>query len=371
MIPVCVPLLGSKELEYVSDCVKTNWISSRGKYVGEFEEKFANYCGCKYGITSTSGTTAIHLALASLDLKKDDEVIVPALTMIASVFPLLYCGAKPVLVDSEPDTWNMDVSQIEQKITDKTKAIMPVHIYGHPVEMGSISKLADEYGLSIIEDAAEAHGAEYLGKKAGGLGTLGCFSFYANKIITCGEGGMVVTNDENLAENARSLRDLCFPKGSRVYLHSKVGYNYRMTNLQAAIGLAQFERIEEFVEMRRENARRYNEFLSNVAGLTLPVEKPWAKNVYWMYSMLVEPEFGSSRDCLMEKLCSSQIDTRPFFIPMNKQPVFREMGLFFGEEYPVAEKLSHCGLNLPSSSGLTSSEVKSVATAIVNAKNHS
>jgi perosamine synthetase len=364
MIPVCIPLLAGKELEYVSNCVNTNWISSKGQYVEQFEKKFAEYCGCKYGISTTNGTTALHLALASLNLQKGDEVILPAFTMIASAFSIAYCGAKPVLVDAEPDTWNMDVKQIEKKITSKTKAIMPVHIYGHPVDMDPILELAEKYGLSVVEDAAEVHGAEYKGRKTGGIGDVGCFSFYANKIITCGEGGMVVTNNEEIAKHSSSLKDLSFTGKKRIYLHSEVGFNYRMTNLQAAIGVAQLERINDFVAMRRNNAHLYNEFLAGVPGITLPVEKPWAKNVYWMYCILVQPEFGLTRDQLMEELEKQGIDTRSFFIPMNKQPVFNKMQLFTNESYPIAEDLSKKGLYLPSSSGLTPKEITYICETI-------
>jgi perosamine synthetase len=364
MIPVCIPLLGEKELENVVDCIKTNWISSKGKYVEEFEAKFAKYCGCKYGITTTSGTTALHLALASLNIKKGDEVIIPASTMIATAFAVIYCGATPVLVDAEPETWNMDVEKIEEKITNKTKAIMPVHIYGHPCDMDLIMKLAKDYGLYVVEDAAEAHGAEYKGKKTGGIGDIGCFSFYANKIITTGEGGMVVTNDEEIAERAKSLRNLCFPKEKRIYLHSEVGYNYRMTNIQAAIGLAQFERIDDLAEMRRRNAHLYNEYLKSAKGITLPVEKKWAKNVYWMYSILIKDEFCMGRDELMRKLEKKGIETRTFFIPLHEQPVFQKRGLFKGESYPVAEELARKGMYLPSSSGLKEEEIRYICTAI-------
>lgn len=364
MIPVCASLLGEKELEYVIDCIKTNWISSKGKYVEEFEKEFARYCGCKYGITTTSGTTALHLALASIGVSKGDEVIIPAFTMVATTFAVVYCDAKPVLVDSEPETWNMDVSQIEEKITDRTKAIMPVHIYGHPCDMDPIMKIAREHDLYVVEDAAEAHGAEYKGKKTGGFGDIGCFSFYANKIITTGEGGMIVTDDEEFAERAKSLRNLCFPKEKRIYLHSEIGYNYRMTNIQAAIGLAQLERIDKLVEMRRRNARLYNECLKNVEGIKLPPEKEWAKNVYWMYSILIEPEFRMSRDKLIEELAKRGIETRTFFIPMHEQPVFRKKGLFEGESYPVAEELSRKGMHLPSGSGLREKEMQLVCNTI-------
>jgi perosamine synthetase len=361
--------LGEKELEYVINCIKTNWISSKGKYVEEFEKKFSEYCGCKYGITTTNGTTSLHLALVSMGLKKGDEVIVPAFTMIGSVFPIVYCGAKPVLIDAEQETWNMDVNQIEEKVSDRTKAIMPVHIYGHPCDMDPIMKIAKKHALYVVEDAAEVHGAEYKGKKAGGIGDVGCFSFYANKIITCGEGGMVVTNNEEFAQRAISLKDLSFEEGNkRIYLHSEVGYNYRMTNLQAAIGLAQFERIHELIEMRRRNAQLYNEFLENTNGIRLPIEKEWAKNVYWMYSILVEPEFGVSRDEVMIELEKKGIETRSFFIPMNKQPVFRNMHLFEGESYPVAEGLSKRGMYLPSSSGLKPDEISYICNSIAEIK---
>lgn len=369
MIPVCIPLLGGKELEYVSNCINTNWISSKGKYVEEFEKKFSEYCGCKYGVSTTNGTASLHLALASIRLKKSDEVIVPTFTMISSVFSIVYCGAKPVLVDADPETWSMDANKIEEKVSDKTKAIMPVHIYGHPCDMDPIMKTAKKHGLYVVEDSAEAHGAEYKGKKAGGIGDIGCFSFYANKIITCGEGGMVVTNNEEIAQHATSLKDLSFSRKKRIYLHSEVGYNYRMTNLQAAIGLAQFERIHEFIEMRRKNARLYSQFLMNTKGIRLPIEKEWAKNIYWMYSVLVEPEFGLSRDELMTELEKKGIETRSFFIPMNKQPVFGDMHLFKGESYPIAEELSKKGLYLPSSSGLKPDEIKYVCDSIAEIQN--
>ena len=363
MIPVCIPFIGEKELEYVFDCIKTNWISSKGKYVEEFERGFAEYCGCKYGVSTTSGTTALHLALASIGVGKGDEVIVPAFTMISTVFAVVYCGAKPVLVDAEPETWNIDVSKIEEKITDRTKVIIPVHIYGHPCDMDPIMKIAEEHDLYVVEDAAEAHGAEYKGRKVGGIGHIGCFSFYANKIITTGEGGMIVTNDEEIAEKAKSLKDLAFSKERR-FLHTDLGFNYRMTNIQAAIGLAQLERIDELVERRRKNAHLYNELLKDIEGIRLPIEKEWAKNVYWMYSILVEDKFGMSRDELMSELEKKGIETRTFFIPMHVQPVFQNMGLFKGERYPVAEELARKGLYLPSSSGLSREEIEHICDEI-------
>jgi perosamine synthetase len=360
MIPVCEPFIGKKEMEYVVDCINTNWISSKGRYIGEFEDAFAEYCGSDYGISTTSGTTALHLAIASLDIGKGDEVIVPAFTMISTVFAIVYTGAKPVIVDAEPETWNIDVDKIGENITERTKAIIPVHTYGHPCDMDPILSVAKKHDVAVVEDAAEAHGAEYKGRKSGGIGYMGCFSFYANKIITCGEGGMIVTNDEEIAERAKSLRNLSFPKEKRIYLHSEVGYNYRMTNIQAAMGLAQLEKIDELIERRRKNAHIYNGLLEDVKGIRLPTEKEWAKNVYWMYSILVEDEFGVGRDELMDKMMKKGIDTRTFFIPMHQQPVFKKMGLFKGESYPVAEELSKKGMYLPSGSGLKEEEIRQV-----------
>ncbi len=363
MIPVCEPLTGEKELRYATDCLKTNWISSLGKYIGEFEQKFAEYCGCKYGVTTTNGTTALHLALVSLGIGNGDEVIVPAFTMAASVFAIVYTGAKPVLVDSEPETWNMDVTKIEEKITKKTKVIMPVHIYGHPCDMDPVMEIAKGHDLYVVEDAAEAHGAEYKGKKAGNLGDIGCFSFYANKIITTGEGGMIVTNSEEIADRARRLKDQAYSPQKR-FLHSDIGFNYRMTNIQAAVGLAQLEKIDQFVEMRRQNAYFYNSRLKELPGITLPPEKERVKNVYWMYSIVIEDEFGLTRDQLMGKLREKEIGTRSFFFPMHLQPCFINMELFDGESYPVAEELGEKGLYLPSSSGLTTEQKEYICNSI-------
>jgi len=363
MIPVCVPLLGDKELEYVADCVRTNWISSKGRYVNEFEAGFARYCGTKEGISTTNGTAALHLALASLGVGKGDEVIIPAFTMMSTAFAVLYCGATPVLVDAEPDTWNMDTGSLESKLTDRTKVILPVHIYGHPCDMDPILDIAGDHDIRVVEDAAEAHGALYKGRKAGGISDCGCFSFYANKIITTGEGGMVVTNDPEIAERARSLKDLAFQKDRR-FLHTDLGFNYQMTNIQAAIGLAQLERIDEFVEMRRAHAVLYNRLLKGVRGIRFPVERSWAKNVYWMYSLLLTDDFGMSREALMEELGKKGIETRTFFMPVHEQPVCADMGLFSGECYPVSEDIARRGLYLPSGSGLTNEEIGFVCTTL-------
>jgi perosamine synthetase len=363
VIPVCEPYLAGNELEYVADCIKSNWISSLGKYIGEFEQRFAQYCGSKYGVSTTSGTTALHLALVSLGIGKGDEVIVPAFTMVAPVFAITYTGAKPVLVDSELETWNMDVTQIERKITPNTKVILPVHIYGHPCDMDQVIEIARKYNLYVIEDAAEAHGAEYKGKRVGGMGDVGIFSFYANKIITTGEGGMMVTNREEVAEKARRLKDQAYSPGKR-FLHTDIGFNYRMTNIQAAIGLAQLERIDELVERRRKNARLYNELLKGIEGISLPPQKVWAKNIYWMYCILIGDELGMSRDELQRELKKNGVDTRAFFIPMHQQPAFRNLGLFEEESYPMSEELSRRGMYLPSGSGLKREEIEQVCTIL-------
>lgn len=363
MIPVCEPFLSGKEIEYVTNCLKTNWISSQGKYIEEFEERFAAYCGCKFGISTTSGTTALHLALASLGIGPGDEVILPSFTMGATAFAVLYTGATPVLVDSDIETWNMDVSMLEAKITKRTKAIMPVHIYGHPCDMDSIMGIARKYGIAVVEDAAEAHGAEYKGKKAGGFGLANCFSFYANKIITTGEGGMVLTNDAQIADKARRLKDLSHSPQKR-YLHVEVGFNYRMTNIQAALGVAQLENIDQYIAARRKHAAQYNARLKRIHGIVTPCEKDWVKNVYWMYSIMVTDGFGMNRDAFMLKLKEEGIDTRAFFIPMHLQPIFNEKGLFLNEKYPVAEQLGEQGLYLPSGTGLKEDEIDFVCDVV-------
>lgn len=363
-IPVCTPNIGEKELEYVTDCVKSGWISSMGKYVKEFEEGFAEWCGCKYGIACTSGTTALHLATVALGIGDKDEVIVPTHTMIASSNSVIYAGGTPVLVDSEPYTWNMDVTKIEEKITSRTKAIMPVHTYGHPCLMDEILNIADDYDLYIIEDAAEAHGAEYKGRRVGSIGNVGCFSFYANKIICTGEGGCLVTNDEKIANRARNLRDHAF-SSEKHFWHKRLGFNYRITNMQGAIGCAQLERIDGFIETKRRNAALYSSLLKDVSGLTLPPEAPLAKNVYWMYGLLVdEDKFGMNRDELQKRLEDKGIETRTFFIPLHYQPCYRKMGLFKDEQYPIADVLARDGMYLPSSTKLSEEEIKYVCNTI-------
>ncbi len=363
MIPVCTPLLGKNEAKYLLDCVEQNWISSSGKYIGIFEEQFSRYCGCQYGIAVTNGTAALHLGLVALGIQPGDEIIMPTFAIASTAFSAIYCGAKPIFVDSETDTWNIDAEKIEEKITKKTKAIMPVHTYGHPCEMKKILAVARKHRLSVIEDAAEAHGAEYSEKKVGGLGDLGCFSFYGNKIITTGEGGMVVTNNKVLAARCKRLKNLSFLENRRFW-HEEVGFNYRMTNVQAALGVAQFERIGEMVELRRQNALAYYSRLKDIRGLVLPVERKNTKNVYWMYGILVTGKFGMSREVLMAKLREKGIETRTFFWPLHDQPILKKMKLTTKERFPVAERIACEGMYLPSGSGLKKSEIDFICEAI-------
>ena len=366
-IPVCEPFLAGHELEYVTEAVRSGWISSGGKFLQEFERKFGDYCGVKHGVATTSGTTALHLALRALGVQAGDEVIIPDFTMAAVLFSVLYCGAKPVFIDADAETWNMDADQIESKISPKTKAIIAVHTYGHPCDMDPIVALARKYHLKVVEDAAEAHGALYKGRRSGSLADVACFSFYANKIITTGEGGMVLTDDGGLADRCRYFRNLCFSlHGPRDFMHEDVGFNYRMTNVQAAIGLAQLENIEDLIARRRENARRYNTGLADVAGLQRPAEKEYAKNVYWMYGLVVRPEvLGISRDALGAKLAERGIETRSFFKPMHRQKMIVEKYAPAKAGYfPTAEALAENGLYLPSGPALSSENSAAICDAI-------
>jgi len=362
-VPVSEPLLDGNERDYVLDALDTNWISSAGKYIDAFEEKFAAYCGVKYGVACSSGTTAIHLALAGLGVGAGDEVIIPDFTLIASANMVILAGAKPVLVDVDPQTMCIDVNKLEEKITLKTKAIMPVHMYGHPCDMQPIMHIAEQHGLFVIEDGAEAHGTEYKGQRVGGLGHAAAFSFYGNKTLTTGEGGMVTTNSEDLYEMMRMLRSQAFEEPR--FVHRFVGFNYRLTNIQAAIGLAQVERAEAKVERRREIAALYNAMLQDVAGITLPYEAEWAKNTYWMYGVLIDEKvFGRSKAEVVAALNQNGVDTRDFFYPMHMQPVFNT-----GNDprypdcngsYPVSRDLYNRGFYLPSGLGLTADQIEYV-----------
>jgi perosamine synthetase len=372
MIPVNEPMLGQRELEYVTECLQTGWISSAGRFIEEFEQKWGAYCGMKYGIAVSNGTTALQVAARSLSLSPGDEVIMPTFTIISCALAVVECGAIPVLVDSDPQTWCMDVTQIETKITPRTKAIMPVHIYGHPVNMDPLLTLANKYNLRIIEDAAEAHGAEYLSReggpssgwmRCGGMGDVSCFSFYANKLITTGEGGMVLTNDAEIAAKARGLRNLCFRPERRFY-HTELGYNFRLTNVQAAMGLAQLERFEQIIEKKRWMGQQYAERLSGLSVLQLPVEQTWARQVYWMYGLVLDESTGMDAVEFARRLKEHGVETRPFFLGMHEQPVLWDRGLFVGEHFPVAERIARQGLYLPSGLALTEEQIISVCEAV-------
>jgi perosamine synthetase len=372
MIAVNEPLLGERELEYVSECVRTGWISSAGRFIEEFEDKWAGYCGRRYGVAVSNGTVALQVAAACLDLKPGDEVIMPTFTIISCALAVLYNGGVPVLVDCDPRTWCMDANQIRNKITGRTRAIMPVHIYGHPVDMDPILQLAEEKGLALIEDAAEVHGAEYLSgrhtsypswRRCGSFGTLSCFSFYANKLVTTGEGGMVLTDDANLAEKARSLRNLCF-HGDRRFHHEELGFNFRLTNLQAALGVAQLQRISEIIDRKRWIGQEYNRQLHDIENLQLPVEEPWAKNVYWMYGIVLSEESGMDAAGFAQKLKQHGVETRPFFLGLHEQPVFHRRGLFLRERYPESERIARQGLYVPSGLALTQEQISQVTEAV-------
>ena len=358
-IPVCEPLLDGNEEKYVVQALRNGWISSSGAFVSEFEERFAAYCGRRFGLTTTSGTTSLHLALLAAGVTSGHEVILPDFTMVSTLFAVLYCGARPVFVDVDEDTWNLNPTDIEKKITRRTKVILPAHIFGHPAEMTSILDVAKQHGLAVVEDAAQAHGARYEGQKCGGMGEIGCFSFFANKLITTGEGGMLVTDDEELYDRARYYRNLCFDLNApRDYQHRDLGYNFRFTNLQAAVGLGQLESIDRYLGMRRATAHRYNEALRDVPGVRVPIEQPGCKSAYWMYAITIAPAvFGMTRDTLMAELKEKGIDSRMLFKPMHSQPVLQARGLADPKPYPVTERLAETGLYLPTSTSLRAEQV--------------
>jgi perosamine synthetase len=363
LIPVNEPLIGDREAAYVLDCVRSGWISSEGPYVTRFEEAWAAYCGTRYGVAVTNGTAALYAAFDALRLRPGDEVIMPSFTIIGCAHAIIAAGATPVLVDADPRTWCMDVDHVAVRITPRTRAVLAVHIYGHPVDMQPLRALAAQHKLTIVEDAAEAHGAEYRGARAGSLGDIACFSFYANKILTTGEGGMVLTSDPALAERVRSYRNLAFHSGRRFH-HTEFGRNERMTALQAALGLAQVEDAGARVRRKREIGWRYTELLSGIDGLQLPVEMPWANNVYWMYGMVIDAARGFDAAELARRLRRRGVVTRPFFVGMHEQPVLLDRGLFAGERFPVTERVSRQGLYLPSGLTLTAEQQERVARAV-------
>jgi perosamine synthetase len=368
MIPVFEPFIGDTEIAYVTDALRCGEISGNfGSYLDRFEKGFAAYCGCKHGIAVTSGTTALHLAVDAAGIGEGDEVLVSASTNIATALGVIHNNAVPVPVDSEGVTWNLDIDLIESLITPRTKAIIPVHLFGHPVDMDHLMDVAKRHDLVVIEDCAESHGATVRGRMTGSFGDMSCYSFYANKVITTGEGGMVTTNDDRLAERLRLLRNLGFTKPR--FRHEVAGYNFRMTNYQAAMGLAQLEKIDGIIERKRRVAATYNSLLAGVPGLRLPVELSWARNVYWMYALTVEPAFGPTRDELAAKLAAAGIETRTFFCPMNRQPVLQQIPGFRADNCPVADRLWETGLQLPSAPTLTDEKLEFVRDAIVAARN--
>ena len=366
MIPVSEPYLRGNELKYVNDAVRSGWISSSGDYVKAFEAAFSRYCGVKYAVGVCNGTVALHLALTCLGVGKGDEIIIPDFTMIASAFSVCYTGAKPVFVDVDKRTWNIDTAKIEEKVTDKTKAIMPVHIFGNPCDMDSIHKIANRHGLFVIEDAAEAHGAFYKGKKTGNLSDIAAFSFFANKNLTTGEGGMVTTNDEDLYKKAIYFKNLCFDlDANRNYTHHDIGFNYRMSNLHAAIGLAQTEKADEYKDIKIRNGKLFREYLQGIDGIQLQRDQKDGINVFWVNGILIAPEqFGKTRTQLITHLEKNGVDTRLFFVGMHRQPSLKKFGCDCSGQFPETDNLSKNGFYLPSSAKLNKDDIEYMCNII-------
>jgi perosamine synthetase len=361
-IPVSAPALDGNEKAYVLDCLESTWISSIGKYVGRFEAAFAEFCGVRHALTCSSGTAALHLALAGLGVGPDDEVIVPTLTFVATANAVSFCGARPVLVDSEPRAWTIDPALVEARIGPRTKGIVAVHLWGHPADMDALREIARRHGLFLLEDAAQAHGAEYCGARAGSLGDVATFSFYGNKIITTGEGGMVTTDDAALAERMRMLRGHGMDPERR-YWHPVIGYNYRMTNVAAAIGLAQIERIDERLTHHRRLADWYREELADAPGLTWQVEMEWARHAWWMVTPLLGPGSPAVLEEVIPQLARRGVEARPVVYPVHQLPPYAPGAA--GERFPVAERVARLGINLPSGAGLTRDDVRYVAEALI------
>lgn len=364
-IPVNEPLLNGNEKKYLNECIDSGWISSEGPFVKQFEQQLAARMGRKYGIAVCNGSVALDIVIAALEISQGDEVILPTFTIISCAAAIVRAGAIPVVVDCDANTWNLDVRQIEAKITTKTKAIMVVHIYGLPVDMNPVLSLAEKYGLKIIEDAAEMHGQTYYNRPCGSFGSLSTFSFYPNKHITTGEGGMVVTDDEQLAGRCYSLRNLCFQPQNR-FVHEELGWNFRLSNLQAAMGVAQLERLDEFVEKKRHMGQLYTRLLSGHPSLQLPVtEMDYATNIYWVYGIVLQGHVPFDAKEAMQRLGEYKIGTRPFFWSMHEQPVFQKMGLFKEDSLPIAENISRRGFYIPSGLALTDEQIERVAQVIV------
>ena len=359
-IPVNEPLIGKREKELINECLDTGWISSEGPFVEKFEHSLSKKINRKYGIACSSGSAALDLAVASLEIGPDDEVIMPAFTIISCAAAVIKSGAKPVLIDANEKTWNMNIEHVEAAITSKTVAIMAVHIYGLPVDMDPLIEIANKYGLYIIEDAAELIGAKYKDKPCGSFGHVSTFSFYPNKQITTGEGGMVFTDDLSISKRCKSLRNLCFQEDNR-FVHNELGWNYRMTNLQAAMGIAQLERLDSTVNKKIKIGQYYYKYLTEVKQIELPLkETDYAENIYWVFGILIDPKIDSAKN-IISKLRKLKVGTRPFFYPMHKQPVLKKMGIFNKNYFPVSEKLYEQGLYLPSGLTLKEEDIKIVS----------
>jgi len=364
-IPVNIPLVDGNEKKYLNKCIDTGWISSEGPFVNQFEDQFASRVQRNFAVAVSSGTAALDVAVEALRIGPGDEVIIPAFTIISCIGQVIRSGATPVLVDCDPLTWNMDINKVEEKITENTKAIMVVHIFGLPVDIEPLLEIAKNNNIKIIEDAAEMLGQTYNEKPCGSFGDISTFSFYPNKLITTGEGGMLVTNDEQLADDCRSLRNLCFQPKKR-FVHERLGWNYRMTNLQAALGLAQLERLDEFVQRKRSMGKNYTQGLRMLNEVQLPLEKTdYAENIYWVFGLVLDDSIGFGAEEAMKMLGEKGIGCRPFFCPMNQQPVLREMGFFLNESYPVAERLYKQGFYVPSGMALTSEHINHVTKKLI------
>lgn len=366
MIPVNTPLLAGNEKKYLIECIDTGWISSEGPFIQKFENEFSTYVDRDHGIAVANGSAALDIAVKAIGITTGDEVILPSFTIISPAYSIIKQGATPVLIDADPVTWSMDISKIEEKITSKTKAIIAVHIYGFPVNMNPLLEIAKKYNLKVIEDAAEMHGQTYYGKKCGSFGDISIFSFYPNKHITTGEGGMIVTNNENLAERCKELRNLCF-KPEKRFVHDDIGWNYRMTNMQAAIGVAQLEQINDFIDKKRKMGSLYTQLLYDIEQIDLmPTHTSYADNIYWIFGILLNKKSQYKVNEVTSALALKNIGTRPFFYPIHQQPIFNKMGLFKNERYPVAEHLSENGFYIPSGLGLSEEEIRTVAIELKN-----
>ncbi len=368
-VPVSSPHFCGNEKRYLQECIESGWVSSEGPFVSRFEAAFADKCDRKHGVAVSSGSAALEVAFSALKIQPGDEVIVPTFTIISCVAPLVRMGAKVVFVDSRPDTWCMDIAQVEAKVTPRTVAILAVHTYGLPVDMNPLIELTEKYGIALIEDAAESIGDHYRGRACGSFGVISTISFYANKHVSSGEGGMVLTNDAELAERCRSLRNLCFQREKRFY-HEELGWNYRMSNLQAAMGLAQLEGLSETSRLKRALGTRYQQAFKALSGIQLPVdETEYANNGYWVFGLIFDPDTFPEADQVAKQLKQLDIGTRPFFYPMHLQPVFNEAGLFLHDRFPVSEHLSTQGLYIPSGASMSDEQIQQVCDAVTQVAN--